>query len=334
MNGAVGGYIAAAGLGMGTAQRHVAEVFGDDFQAPAGWSRMLDHMPGRSVVTLLNRSGAWWTRECFQALYVACWIHHPVEKGSYMIQLGPAQVANVRAAYTRLTGNGDLQTRISSHLSGRGASAHVGWDFLKGYGELLVQIEGEAANAPYLFLKCEGHALEKGLSMSTVKHGASWIKKSITGSGATASQALKQWAVAHPNVVEGRAAENFSKDYEKLIKQLGFRTTTTTVEQVVDALHRRAGFAHGLPANVKGNSVALGGAMLGFNGYIALFRRQEAVLKRNGVDFDAKAEAELTDLATRMIATATPHAEQHYNEVRVTPADLDLSLANFRQFVV
>ena len=333
MNGGVGGVIMAAGLGMGTAQRHVGEVFGDDFRVPAGWSKMLDNMPGRSVVTLLSRKGAWWTRECFQALYVACWIHHPVEKGSYMIQLDATQAANVSDAYARLLQKGDLQARISSHLSKQGASAHVGWDFLKGYGELLLQIEGTGNAGRYLFLKCEGHALEKGLSMSTVKHGASWVKKSLTGAGSTASKALKEWA-SNSTVVEGRAAENFSKDYEKLLKQLGFTSVTTTVEQVVEALHRRAGFAHGLPANLKGNTVALGGAMLGFNGYIALFRRQEAVLKKNGVDFTAKDEAELTDLAKRMIATSTTHSEQHYNEVRVTPADLDLSISNFRQFVV
>lgn len=332
MNGGVGGYILAASLGVGTAQRHMVQVFGEDFQAPAGWSKMLDHMPGRSVVNMLNRKGAWWTRECFQALYVACWIHHPVEKGSYMIQLDPNQHANVRDAYNRLLQSGALQARISSHLSGAGASAHEGWDFLKGYGELLVQIEGETTHAPALFLKCEGHALGKGLSLSTVKHGASWVKKKFTGSGATASKALQDWA-SYSSVVEGRAAENFSKDYEKLLKQLGLTSTRTTVAQVVDALHRRAGFNNGLPDQLKRDTNLLGQAMLGFNGYIALFRRQQAVLKRNGVDFNSKAEEELTGLAERMTATSTTHEEQHYNEIRVTAADLDLSLSNFRQFV-
>lgn len=332
MNGAVGSYIAAASLGAASAQKQVAAVFGDDFQTPAGWNRMLDNMPGRRVENLLNRKGTWWTRECFQALYVVCWIHHPVEKGSYMIQLSPAHAANVREAYNRLLSSGALQARISSHLSKQGASAHEGWDFLKGYGELLVQIEGESAHAPYLFLKCEGHALESGLSLSTVMHGASWVLKEITGAGATASEALKQWA-SFSSVVEGRAAENFSNSYKKMLKQLGLSGAKTTVEQVVEALHKKAGFSHGLPSQIKGNTLLLGRAMLGPQGYIAVFTRQKAVLKKNGVEFDEKAERELTGLAERMTATSTAHQAQHFNEIRVTPADLDLSLGTFRQFV-
>ncbi|MGB6691217.1 MAG: hypothetical protein WBE76_25570, partial [Terracidiphilus sp.] len=37
--------------------------------------------------------------------------------------------------------------------------------------------------------------------------------------------------------------------------------------------------------------------------------------------------------AQRKIATATPHEAQHYNEIRVTPAEVDLSLATFRSFI-
>jgi hypothetical protein len=332
MNGAVGSYIYAASLGVPTAQRHLAEVFCEDFQTPAGWSNMLGNMPGRSVDGLLNRKGAWWTRECFQALYVACWIHHPVEKGSYMIQLPSEGYANVKDAYLQLLKTGALQERISSHLSKKGASAHEGWNFLKGYGELLVQIEGEANSAPYLFLKCEGHALESGLSLSTILHGASWVMKEVTGAGATASEALKRWT-AFSTTVEGRAAENFSNDYKKLLKQLGLSGTKITVEQVVEALHRKAGFTHGLPDNLKRNTSMLGQAMLGPQGYIALFKRQRMVLKKGGVDFDDRAEGELRGLAERMVATTTTHETQHYNEVRVTAADLNTSLATFRRFI-
>ena len=332
MNGAVGSYIYAASLGVPTAQRHIVEVFCDDFQSPAGWGRMLDNMPGRNVDTLMNRKGAWWTRECFQALYVACWIHHPVEKGSYMIQLTPTHYANVKDAYVQLLQSGGLQARISSHLSKKGASAHEGWNFLKGYGELLVQIEGETTNAPYLFLKCEGHALESGLSFSTIMHGASWVVKEITGSGVTASEALKQWA-SFSATIEGRAAENFSNDYKKLLKQLSLSGSRITVDQVIEALHKKAGFNHGIPDNLKRNTTMLGQAMLGPGGFIALFKRQRTVLKQKGVDFDDKIEKELKGLAERMVDTSTPHSVQHFNEIRVTPADLDASLATFRRFV-
>lgn len=331
MNGEVGAYVYAASLGSMSAQNHLREVFGNDFQTPAGWSRMLANLSGSRVDNMLNRRGAWWTRECFQALYVACWIHHPVEKGAFMIQLSPTHLENVRDAYATLLKSGALQSRISSHLSKQGASAHEGWDFLKGYGELLLQIESSSGLASALFLKCEGHALEKGVSLSTVKHLASWVKKSVTGSGQTASQALNDWS-AYSSVVEGRAAENFSKTYEKLLGQLGLKSRSTTVEEMMEAMVRKVGIGS-LPGHLKGNTHALGEAMLGSRGYIAVFRSQRAELKKKGVDFDEKAEAELNRIADRMLATASPHGAQHYNEVRVTAAEVDLSLAKFRNYV-
>jgi hypothetical protein len=333
MKGAIGSYIKAASEGVPAARKHLNGVFSEQFAAPNGWNRMLNHMPGGSVTILLNRSGAWWTRECFQALYVACWIHHPVEKGAYMLQLPAVGYANVKSAYERLLGSGALQSRISSHLSKRGASAHEGWDFLKGYGELLVQLEGERGGSPYLYLKCEGHALESGLSLSTVLHGASWVKKILTGSGATASKALNSLAKSSTNV-EARAAENFSKQYEKVLDRLGFSGTMTTVEQVIEELAKRAGIsAGGLPPQIKSNTHLLGRAMQGEQGYIAMFRRQREVLKKNKVKWDDKLEAELRELADRMVATAVAHPQQHYNELRVTAAELDDSLDNFRALI-
>jgi hypothetical protein len=331
MRGAIGGYIQAASMGMGTVQSHLAEVFGDRFQTPQGWRDMLKNIPG-GVDLSLHRSPMSWTRQRFQALYVACWIHHPVEKGSYMIRLSGVQLQNVKDAYKQLLKSGALQSRVSSHLSKKGASAHEGWDFLKGYEELLIQIEGETGHGPSLFLKCEGHALS-GVT-GTVMHLASWIQKNLTGSGMTASEALNDWA-KYSRDVEGRAAENFSKGYKKLLKQLGLSGTMVTVEQAVEALLSKAGMPR-LPGNVKGNTVELGHALLGPTrglGYIEVFKRQRTVLKNNGVEFDDTAVKELTGIANRMIATSSPHEQQYYNEIHVTPADLDLSLANFRQYV-
>ena len=333
MKGAIGSYVKAASEGVPAARQHLNGVFAEPFQTPSGWTRMLNNMPGGRVTMLLNRSGAWWTRECFQALYVACWIHHPVEKGAYMLQLPAAGYANVKSAYEKLLASGALQSRISSHLSKKGASAHEGWDFLKGYGELLVQLEGEKGGSPYLYLKCEGHALESGLSLSTILHGASWVKKIFTGSGATASKALNSLAKSSTNV-EARAAENFSTQYEKVLDKLGFSGTMTTVEQVIEELAKRAGIsAGGLPPQIKGNTHLLGRAMQGERGYIAMFRRQKDVLKKNKVKWDDKLEAELRELANRMVATAVAHPQQHYNELRVTAPELDDSLDNFRTFI-
>jgi hypothetical protein len=332
MNGEIGSYLMAAVHGSAVARQHIREIFGKDFQNWAGWTNLLDQMPGGNVNLLLNRQGAWWNRECFQALYVACWIHHPVAKGSFMIKLDPPHDANVRAAYGKLLSTGEIQSRISSHLSKKGASAHEGWDFLRGYGELLIQIEGEAQHAPYLFLKCEGHALESGLSLSTIMHGLSWVQKTFTGAGAVASPELEEWAKASRHV-EGRAAENFGKSYEKHLKQLGLPSRRTTVEQVIEALYHRAGFSNALPAQIRGNTRALGRAMLGPQGFIALFKKQRSVLKKNKVDFDDKFAAELTAIAERMLASSADHAEQNYQEIRVTPQDLQTSLDRFRSYI-
>jgi len=332
MNGAIGSYIRAASEGVPAAKAHLKGVFTEDFQTPSGWIDALDAIPGWNVEILLNRSSGWWHREAFHALYIACWIFHPVEKGSFMRQLDARQYANVKEAYAKLLESGELQARISSHLSKRGASAHEGWHFLRGYEELLVQIEGDRGGAPYLFLKCEGHALEKGLSLGKILHGVSFLVKEATGRGMTASPELNNLAKNSLNV-EARAAENFSKAYEKLLGQLGLEGKLVTVEQAIETLYRKAGFNNPLPAQIKGNTHLLGRAMQGPGGYIALFKRQKDVLKKNGVKFNDKVEADLREMADRMVATAVAHPQQHFNEVRVTPLELNQALQVFRGFI-
>lgn len=292
---------------------------------------MLDHIPGWDVNILLGRSGAWWRRENFQALYVACWIFHPVEKGSYMLKLeSAAQASNVRSAYDRLLQSRELQARISSHLSGRGASAHDGWSFLKGYHELLIQIEGERGGTPYLFLKCEGHALDGAIS--TLKHCLSWAVKIATGSGQTASAELHNLAKASSNV-ELRAAENFSKDFKTLQKQLGLSGKTVTVTDVVDRLWAACGFKQAIPDAIRNDNHSLGRNMLGPLGFIAVFTREREALKKRKIDFSPKIAEELTKLADRMVASAVTHPQQHYHEVRVTAQELNDALAVFKSYI-
>lgn len=328
MNGNIGGYLKAAADGNPTAKKHLRGVFQGGFEDLQGWRTMLANIPGGDVDILLNRTGGFWTRECFQALYVACWIFHPVEKGTYMLKLGPAHYPNVRAAYDGLLASGALQSRISSHLSGQGASAHEGWAFLRGYGELLLQLEG-GATEPYLMLKCEGHALESGLSLSTVLHGASYVKKKLTGSGATANDDLHQLA-QNSLSVEGRAAENYSKSYERVLDKLGLKGKMITVEDVLSELLKKAGFNGRLPNQLKRNTHELGRAMKGPQGYLQVLRMNAATMKKNGVKFDDKLIAELDSLADRMIATAVAHPCQYFNEIRVTATELNAALATFR----
>lgn len=80
-----------------------------------------------------------WTASDFHALYIACWIFYPVEKGTFMIPLTAQQRKNVKSGYQ------NLDPRWTSPLHKHGRSAAKGWKFLKGYGELLVQMEGVAS---------------------------------------------------------------------------------------------------------------------------------------------------------------------------------------------
>lgn len=320
-------------MGVPAARTHLKGVFAADFQTPQGWQNILGNIPAGNVGALLGLGGNGWSRENFQALYVACWIHHPVEKGTFMLALNqPEYYANVKDAYERLLASGDLQSRPSSHLSGQGASAHEGWRFLRGYEELLLQIEGENTGAPYLMLKCEGHPLEPGFSLSTILHGLSWAVKEVTGSGMTASPELNQLSQSSSNV-EQRAAENFSKSYKKLLKSLKLRGKNVGISDVVEQLHQKAGFRHGIPTQMKSNTHVLGRAMLGPSGYIALFKRQSAVLKKNGVKFDSAVEKDLVEVANRMVATAVTHPQQHFNEVRVNATELNSSIQAFMGYI-
>jgi hypothetical protein len=247
-----------------------------------------------------------------------------------MLQLKPGHYANVKGAYVRLLQSGELQRRISSHLSKKGASAHEGWDFLQGYKELLVQIEGETTSAPYLFLKCEGHPMADAIS--TLKHGLSFAVKWATNSGMTASPALHNLARSS-TTVEARAAENFGKTFEKVQGKLGLSGTEVTVGEVVNGLWKKAGLPDPAPAGPRADTHTLGRAMLGANGIIARLGAKKAVLKKAGIDFDAKLEKELKELADRMVATSVTHPQQHYHELRVTPSDLTQSLSAFSKFI-
>lgn len=333
MKGAIGSYVKAASEGVPTAKKHLKGVFQADFQSPQGWKHALGRIPGGNLNTMLSLGNEWWSRESFQALYIACWIHHPVEKGTFMLALGnPAHYANVKGAYENLLTSGELESRPSSHLSKKGASAHKGWRFLRGYDELLLQIEGESTGTPYLMLKCEGHPLQVGFSLSTILHGASWVVKELTGAGMTASPELNELSENSSNV-EQRAAENFSKSYKKLLKSLKLKSKMVTVSDVLEELHKKAGFRHGIPEQIKSNTHLLGRAMLGPSGYIALFNRQAIVLKKNGVKYDSVVAGELEDMAHRMVETASAHPQQHFNEVRLTAAELNSSLQAFNGYI-
>lgn len=189
----------------------LGQVFERPFDTPSGWLEWLRTDLEGGASGILNRIA---TRPSsarpFQALFIACWIHQPVEKGSYMIPLPRDFAARVKVAVE------GLPTRWSSHLSESNArSAGQGYAFLKGYSELLVQIETDrVTQTPHLFLKTEGHG-----AMS-LAHISSYITKLRSGEGNTQSEALHRVATSGLFGIAPRAAENYSKGYEALLKNV------------------------------------------------------------------------------------------------------------------
>ena len=316
MRGEVARFIRTAVAGRDpAAQARLMEVFGDDFQTVNGWLAMLANLGAFNVMEALDRPAGSWTREKFQAVYVSCWIHHPLEKGSYMLKLSDGNPPAVQA-YQALLGTGDLQRRISSHLSGQGASAHEGWAFLRGYGELLLQIE-QQGGSNYLFLKCEGHPMT-GIG-ETVLHGFSYAVKTLTGRGATANKELKRWAKDDGVMVEPRAAENFSGAYPDLLKRLQLTDRNTTVRDVIQGLCAKAN----VPFNNENDTQALAKAMM--TGYIQTFATRRVI--------SGKEAYELSEIAMRMMHAGQTHSEQIYQEIRVAPWEVDQSLDRFLKII-
>lgn len=209
----------------------VKDIFTDRFHTAHQWTDyLLTRFGGTlSVNTILNRGDGWGAVD-FQALYIACWIFYPLEKGSYMIPLTAAQRANVKSGY-----NG-LGARMTSHLHGHGRSAGRDWKFLKGYAELLVQLEGGGRHSPeispHLFLKNEGHPAV------SVGHALSYFHKLRHGHGGVANEAIQRVVDEQRQLgidlgIADRAAENYSKGYQKVLKALGLAGDVVTVQTAI-----------------------------------------------------------------------------------------------------
>lgn len=169
----------------------------------------------------------------FQALFVACWLYKPMEKGTYFLRMTSTESQAVKKAFEK------LPTRKSSHLDGKGRSAHKGFAFLKGYEELLVQwvpTEGRS----YVMLKCEGHTTGLG---SLYPHLKSWNHKRKTGAGLVANPTLNDVAKKNNPIIE-RGAENFSNEYKTFLKSLNeqsgakkMQKATTSVRDMLSVLN-------------------------------------------------------------------------------------------------
>ncbi len=294
------------------------DIFEKEFQEVGYWRMFLDKIDG-TIDHQISDPAARWTVETFQSLYIACWVHFPVEKGTYMIELRgcspEAQAAVQSAIKTQLY----VRSLGSSHLSCQGSSASQGWAFLKGYHELLVQYETQTG--PSLLLKCEGHTTGPG---SVIPHLRSWMVKNFSGAGRTASAKLQAAAAGSlADVITPRAAENFSPAYQELLNMLGLSGRQTTIREVLMQLEKL------LLPNRQG---------LSFNPYNT---DQELGQRLNALVGDAKTFMVLKDLrkvtlpmmqdlekiAARLMShPAGTVSDQVFQEVRVTPKELDESL--------
>lgn len=302
-------------------------IFSDRFQDIAAWRSFLRAQLNSTVAARLGAAASSWRVESFHALFIACWVHHPVEKGTYLLDLSGLTVAQrdtLQAAF-----KSHCTARKSSHLSGDGRSASNKWDFLQGYKELLVQYEA-ITGRPYLMLKAEGHTT--GLS-GIVPHLKSYLHKRKTGAGLEASPFLNTVATAVPDVVEPRAAENYDKGYEKLLKALKLKGKKVTARDMAEALFKRTGYPpSGNPDYATFVMVAtnkqLGTALIGYCdaatnvGAGGVKYRAGDLITRPMID-------DLRKLAKTLVADGDVSRNRVYREITIKPAEVDASLEVF-----
>jgi hypothetical protein len=302
-------------------------IFSKSFQDMAGWTTFLRTRLNSTVAARLSAPASTWRVDSFQALFVACWVHHPVEKGTYMVDLSGLSVAQrdtIQAAY-----NAHCSARKSSHLSGSGRSASEKWDFLQGYKELLVQYEA-ITGRPYLLLKAEGHTT--GLS-GIVPHLKSYLHKRKTGEGLQASAFLNAVALAVPDVVEPRAAENYDKGYEKLLKALQLKGKKVTARDMAEALFNRTGYRPGGNADVATFVMVATNKQLGMA--LTNYCDAASTVGANGVQYrgNGLVSGEMVqgvrNLAKALVADGDVSRNRVFREIVATPGAIDESLERF-----
>src|SRR5579871_5654644 len=88
-----------------TSDPEFMQMFDTGFDSGAKWAEFVSGQFGPREPLTVNRIldlDQRWHAARFQALYIACWIYHPVEKGSYMIKLSDQQKANAEASAKKL----------------------------------------------------------------------------------------------------------------------------------------------------------------------------------------------------------------------------------------
>jgi hypothetical protein len=303
-------------------------IFAERFQDVSGWRAFLGAQLNSTVSARLTAPASTWRVESFHALFIAMWIHHPTEKGSYMIDLAGLSVAQ-RAEINKACET-HCSSRRSSHLGGSGRSASKNFDFLRGYEELLVQNDA-IKGRPYLFLKAEGHTT--GLS-GVVPHLQSYLHKRKTGEGLQTSPFLSQMAVNVPGLVEPRAAENYSKGYEKLLKKLGLKGKKVTARDMIEALFGLTGYRPNGNADIAtfvmvSTNQQLGTALCAYCDAATLVGAHGIQFRGPGNLVTGEMIQDLRMLARSLIDDGANHRNRVHREIIATPAVIDASLAYF-----
>ena len=304
-----------------TGDHEIMRLFAEPFNHKTKWIAYLaEHFrsgSGLSISAILDQTEQWHSHR-FQALYVACWIYHPLEKGSYMLKLTPSQRANAELSAGKLT------WRISSHLSATSRSARGGKDFqfIIGYGELLVIVEGD-----FLFLKMEGHAA------TSPSHLQSWITKIRTGEGEIANMDLHILAKRKAFGIAGRGAENYSTEYKALLKKLKLSGNVVSLAQVIGALQKKFPFIR----------IPDGGGEQALRGYVERIinmavAQSYAVVSRNFYEILMAAKKDLFAIIDALAADERRLGpggldnfgiDRVFREVRMAPEPVDRSISKF-----
>ncbi len=303
-------------------------VFGPRFRSLADWRGFLRVNLNGSVRSLLAAPEPRWSVKSFHALYIACWVHHPVEKGSFMIDLGhlSAQQRDVICSAMKKY----CSSRRSSHLGKHGYSASQGWNFLNNYHELLLQYE-ETLGHPYLFLKAEGHTT--GIT-GVVPHLLSWVHKKVTGEGKEVSPKLNELAKSNP-LLARRAAENFAKGYEALLEDvLKLSGTKVMVHQALEKLFSITGFRARTNVSITAPNAELGEALQQYCEFATNPGPMKVTYTLDGKitpkmieDLKAIAQALKADSDSKFVPRV-------FLEVRATPVEIDGSIDAFCNYDV
>ncbi|APZ90634.1 hypothetical protein [Fuerstiella marisgermanici] len=310
-------------------QQIVRDVFRSKFRDIRSFRNFLKSTLQTNVTSMLHAPSGRWDIKSFHALYIACWVHHPLEKGSYMIDL--SQLSEEQRGVIQRACDRHLARRKSSHLGGAGRSAKKGWAFLKGYRELLVQME-TTKGTEYLFMKAEDYGT--GLR-GFIPHTRGYFHMRKTGHGLTASAALNTLASAgNPLVtVEGRAAENYANGYKAQLRDvLKLRGTKITVRDMLPALYQHARYPRpGNLANMSNREI--GDSLISFCRHVCMQRgrgtQPGTSIPKGMSEITPEMISDLQKLAKTLKADGDAQLNRVFREIRVAPAVVDSSLKTF-----